>query len=87
MRPNIGSGPISEVRRRRARTIRPKAREFAISHGRIIELHIVALAEELGMALDGHPSPTWTAHASRTTRASARLGASVGNDSDTCMVG
>jgi len=33
--------------------VRPKERALAISHGGIIELPIVALAEELGMTLDG----------------------------------
>lgn len=33
--------------------VRPKDRVLAISHGGIIELPIVALAEELGIAMDG----------------------------------
>ena len=36
-----------------AARVGPKDRALAISHGGIIELPIVALAEELGMAIDG----------------------------------
>jgi broad specificity phosphatase PhoE len=36
-----------------AARVRPKDRVLAISHGGIIELPIVALAEELGIAVDG----------------------------------
>ena len=36
-----------------AARVRPKDRVLAISHGGIIELPIVALAEELGVAMDG----------------------------------
>ena len=38
---------------RLAGRVRPKDRVLAISHGGIIELPIVALAEELGVAMDG----------------------------------
>ena len=38
---------------RLAGRVGPKERVLAVSHGGIIELPIVALAEELGLALDG----------------------------------
>ena len=50
----LAPGATQETTKRRlAGRVGPKERVLAVSHGGIIELPIVALAEELGLALDG----------------------------------